>query len=226
MKQDLVSQLLAAIFDGRLTSGQRLIEQNLAVQFGVSRTPVREALSQLAASGLIELQPNRGAVVKSFGPTELGDIYEFRQILESQATRLACERIDRDELVAMHAVTLALQKRRSRGAAWSRRAIEIDEQFHGMIATASGNQRLQEEIGRYRKLVGVIRHTVANRAGYQEQAISQHLAIFDALINHDADHAAMCMHDHIAHAAKVAQLVVFPKRSKRKKLTGHISSAP
>lgn len=209
IKQDLVTQLLQAIFAGRFAGGDRLVEKDLAAEFQVSRTPVREALSQLAATGLIEMQPNRGAVVRPFGPDQLRDIYTLRQILESHAARLAFDNISRPELEEVREQTASLTRQRKRDTAWSQRAMQVDEKLHELIAAACGNDRLNEEIARYRKLVRVIRQAIANSAGYQSKALKEHLGILDALLDGSADDAADAMGRHVAQAADAAVAIVF-----------------
>src|SRR5215212_10584501 len=90
----VVKQILHSIFTGQFKGGDRLVEEELAATIGVSRTPVREALGELAGIGLIDLKPNHGAIVRPFGPTEIAEIYHIRCILESEATRLAADKIE------------------------------------------------------------------------------------------------------------------------------------
>src|SRR6476646_5070508 len=86
-------QLQDAILEGVLKPGERLRAEALAQRFGTSRTPVREALLQLEAQGLVEVEPNRGAVVKAFDAADLLDLYELRALLEPQAAARAATRI-------------------------------------------------------------------------------------------------------------------------------------
>lgn len=209
IKQDMVTQLLRAIFTGRFTGGDRLVENELALEFEVSRTPVREALNHLASTGLIEMQPNRGAVVRPFGPNQLRDIYDLRQLLESHATRIAHAKADRSALELLREQTAQLLSKRSRDANWSRRAMEVDEDLHELIARASGNERLYSEIIRYRKLVRVIRLAIANGKNYQVSALNDHIKILDALLDGTAGTAAQAMHDHIGNAMEAATSTVF-----------------
>lgn len=209
IKQDLVTQLLHAIFAGRFVGSDRLVENDLAAEFQVSRTPVREALNQLAATGLIEMQPNRGAVVRPFGPQQLRDIYTLRQILESHAVRLAQANISQNALASVREQTATLSRQRKRDDTWSQLAMQVDEKLHELIAGACGNDRLNEEITRYRKLVRVIRQTIANREGYQIQALKEHLIILDALLEDTPDAAANAMSQHIEKAADAAVDFVF-----------------
>ena len=88
LRKNLVGQALVAIIRGDLPGGQWLVEQDMAERFGVSRTPIRETINQLAGFGVVRLYPNRGAQVQPFGPEQLRDIYLVRQILESEAARL------------------------------------------------------------------------------------------------------------------------------------------
>src|SRR5688500_6772105 len=90
----VVGQILRSILTGEFRGGDRLVEEAIAATVGVSRTPIREAFSELAAIGLITLKPNHGAVARSFGPAQIQETYHIRWLLESEAARLAAGRID------------------------------------------------------------------------------------------------------------------------------------
>src|SRR3954471_4405146 len=89
----LVHSLLGDVFSGRLRAGDHLVTQDVASRFGVSHTPVREALIALAGMGIIDLEPNRGAVVRRISVQEVREVCQVRRVLECEATRLACGRI-------------------------------------------------------------------------------------------------------------------------------------
>ena len=93
-RQAIVQSLMADVFHGRLRAGAHLVTQELAERFGVSHTPIREALIALAGIGIIDLLPNRGAVVRRVTPKEVREICQVRRVLECEATRSACGRID------------------------------------------------------------------------------------------------------------------------------------
>jgi DNA-binding transcriptional regulator YhcF (GntR family) len=95
LRGQATARLVTGIFSARLRSGQRLVVQQLAKTFEVSPTPVREALVELASLGLVDLLPNRGAIVRPFGPAEVKEISQIRRLLETEATRSACGRIHR-----------------------------------------------------------------------------------------------------------------------------------
>ena len=102
-RQAIVESLLADVFSGQLHGGQHLVTQDLAERFGVSHTPIREALIALAGIGVIDLLPNRGAIVRHVTAKDVREICQVRRVLECEATRLACGRIDPAELDALAA---------------------------------------------------------------------------------------------------------------------------
>ncbi len=97
-RQAIVESLLAEIFSGQLRGGQHLVTQDLAERFGVSHTPIREALIALAGVGVVDLLPNRGALVRQVTAKDVREVCQVRRVLECEATRLACGRIDLEEL--------------------------------------------------------------------------------------------------------------------------------
>ena len=97
-RQAIVQSLLTEVFEGRLRAGQHLVTQDLADRFGVSHTPIREALIALAGIGIIDLLPNRGAVVRRVTARDVREICQVRRVLECEAARNACGRADAAEL--------------------------------------------------------------------------------------------------------------------------------
>src|SRR5262245_33780091 len=110
-RQALVQSLLSEVFQGLLRAGQHLVTQKLAERFGVSHTPIREALISLAGIGIVDLVPNRGAVVRAVTAREVREISQVRRVLECQATRSACGRIDLAELHVLAGELRRLQDR-------------------------------------------------------------------------------------------------------------------
>src|SRR6478736_6209741 len=93
-RQLLVQSLLMEIFQGSILAGDHLVTQDLATRFGVSHTPIREALITLAGIGFVEIVPNRGAIVRQVTPKEVKEVCQVRRVLECEATRLAAGKID------------------------------------------------------------------------------------------------------------------------------------
>jgi DNA-binding GntR family transcriptional regulator len=182
--------------------------KSLADQLQVSVTPLREALQELAVCGIIENQYNRGTIVRPFGPTQLLEIFHVRAVLEAEATRLACPRIDRNALTELRASTNSLIAKESPN--WHSEVIAEDESLHNLIANSCGNLRLKEEIFRYRSLLACIRRAVAIYHYPFTLALPEHLAVIDALLEKKPEHAAKAMTQHILSSANVCSGVLFP----------------
>jgi len=196
-------RVLRGILHGEFREGDRLTEQALAEQFGVSRTPVREALLELEGLGVVELKRNCGAVVTRFGEVKLREIYEVRRLLEVEATRKACGRIDPQQVEALITASEQLLQGPQFDEDW-----KLDVRIHSSIAEACGNRRLAHEIGRYTTLVQAVRDTVGERMPVQKLTIQEHLQILQAMIRNDPDAAGEAMQSHLLQAEESAVLAI------------------
>jgi DNA-binding GntR family transcriptional regulator len=187
--------LFDAILSGRLAAGAIVSEVSLAKQLEVSRTPVHDALRQLAKDGLVEQQAGRRAVIASFSRDDVFDIFEMRKILECEAARRAATRIDRATLAALRAGADSLKANRGH-ADWLAQWAVFDETFHGALAKASGSRRLAQDIVRYRILQRGFHRWGANIDNFQ-RGLDEHVRILDALEKRDADAAAKGMLEHL-----------------------------
>ena len=187
--------LLEAILGGRLAAGAIVSEVALAKQLDVSRTPVHDALRQLAKDGLVAQQANRRAVIATFSADDVQDIYEMRKLLETEATRRAATRIDRPTLANLRSLAEALAKGRKKPD-WLARWADFDEEFHAAIARAAGSPRLYQDIVRYRTLHRGF-NKLATNVDVLQQALDEHGRILDALERRDGAAAAQAMADHI-----------------------------
>ena len=203
-REALAATILAEIFNGTLVAGQRLVAQDLAERHGVSQTPIREALIALAAIGMIDLLPNRGAVVRRVGEREVREVCQVRRILECEAVRTACGIMTAESL---DEIGDAIRQIRSRCDAANedlvRIALVVDSRLHDAIAAACGNELLAREIGRLKLLFRAFRdgswERVATQNDYSRLAIEadEHMRILDALKANDAAGAADAMAQHI-----------------------------
>jgi DNA-binding GntR family transcriptional regulator len=206
LRGELVNRVMKEVFGGTLKGGDRLVEQELAAKFGVSRTPVREALSELAALGVIRLKPNHGAVVCPFGPAQITELYHVRRILETEATRLAAPHIKRDALRQLRERNDELIARRDNTDEWAQAALALDHELHMLICRNSGSERLAEEIGKYRNLVMAVGDAVGNKLQAHEQNMAEHMAVVDHLLAGNGEEAAHAMARHIdGGAARAAE---------------------
>jgi DNA-binding GntR family transcriptional regulator len=203
-RQTIVESLLGEIFHGRLRAGQRLVTEKLARRFGVSHTPIREALIELAAIGIVQMFPNKGAVVRKVAARDVREICQVRRILECAATRNACGRIDAAELNRLcEDIRELMATTTPSQAAFIQRARVLDSRLHDLIAESCGNAYLAKELSRLKTLFRAFRdvaweHDQA-RNDYHRIAEEghEHLAIVEALRDGDGKSAARAMATHI-----------------------------
>jgi DNA-binding GntR family transcriptional regulator len=183
------------IATGKLLPGTHLDEITLAEQFGVSRTPIREALSQLAGEGLIEIRPRRGAVVAQVSPQRLVEMFEVMAELEAMCARLAARRITDAELLGLQSAhdgcRVAAEQRDTDAYFYA------NEEFHTFLYGASHNtflaeqaQALQRKLRPYRRLQLRVRNRM-------QRSFEEHQGIVDALRDGDADQAVSLISNHV-----------------------------
>jgi DNA-binding GntR family transcriptional regulator len=151
LADEIAYRLRADILEGRLALGAPLRHEQLAARFGVSRTPIREALHKLQATGLVELAPNRGAVVRTPQRTELIEVYELRADLEGFACELACRRASDAELDGLDAAQAQLAAAVGGAgtlddARFDAAIAEANGAFHDLVHRAARNGRLTQSI--------------------------------------------------------------------------------
>jgi DNA-binding GntR family transcriptional regulator len=196
----VLERLRALILTGEYGPDERLIEEQLAERLGVSRTPVRQALTMLEAEGLVEITPNRGATVCSFSIEDVWDIYDLRAVLEGHAARRAAGRIERRELERLRELAREMEGLPGQFDDHEeeiRALVALNQEFHGTIVEASGNRRLERLINR------TVEIPLMFKAFYwytlHERTISNHYhrQILEALENGDADRAEIIMREHV-----------------------------
>ncbi|MDR0817066.1 MAG: GntR family transcriptional regulator [Clostridiales Family XIII bacterium] len=195
---ELIDKLRIAILGEQLRPGAKLTEAELTESFGVSRTPVRDALRRLAGESLIELIPNRGAFVIGFSRGDVSDLYDLRRNAEAQAVSWAVERFYKEELDKLEEVYEQLSFYTKRGDLKKLR--ELGEIFHSAISEAAHNRILTRNLLIYRTYLTNSAHTKRIRREHIEDIFSEHAAIFEAFVNRAPGEAASAMRTHIENA--------------------------
>lgn len=186
--------LQAAIVDGRLSPGTRLSVPALAARLGVSRSPVREALTRLISDGLAVEVPHRGAVVAHLTLADLLPVYELREVLEGLAARLAAIRIESHgearlrRVLADHAVAADRDDRPAATAA--------DVAFHTGLREIASNAELEKTLGGIQARIRVAMRTTVVTEG-PRPAIADHEKILDAVMAKDPERAERYARAHI-----------------------------
>ena len=204
-RHSIVQVLLADVIHGQLRPGEHLVTQDLAVRFGVSHTPIREALMTLAGMGIIDLLPNRGAVVRQMTTREVREIYRVRRALECVATRAACGQLDPAHLHALAGELRRLLAAKAVRSAerYIEQAREIDSRLHDLIGAASGNGFLAKELDRLKTLFRAFRDAAWEVRGQRQnlrrvrEEAQEHLEVVEALLDNNAKEAARAMGRHL-----------------------------
>jgi DNA-binding GntR family transcriptional regulator len=193
--EELRLQLADEIVRGALPPGAPLDETDIARRFSVSRTPVREALRQLVASGLVEARPHRGAVVAQPSIERLTGMFEAMAELEAICAGLAAERmtpIDRNQLEAVHEELRVLSH-----AGNPDRFHEVNERFHNSIYAGSQNDYIAEMTLATRVRVQPFRRAQFRNLGRLAKSHAEHDRVVVAILRGDKTGAEVAMRDHI-----------------------------
>jgi DNA-binding GntR family transcriptional regulator len=175
----VLDRLRQSIVQGDLALGQPLSERQLAQNFGVSKTPVREALAQLRLEGLVRIVPQRGAFVFTLSAREVMNMCELRLTLEAAALRLAFER-DRDGLVQGLTGTV-LEMEKARAAHDTRAYLNADTAFHEIFFQTCGNPLLADTYAIYVGKIAAVRTHLAVKPLHTERSFEEHQDILSSL---------------------------------------------
>jgi DNA-binding GntR family transcriptional regulator len=186
-----------AIVEGRLGPGQRLKEEELAREFGISRTPVREALLVLQAEGLVDAMPNRGATVRAHTAQDLDDLYQLRALLEGFAARRAATRLDEAELVFLHESCERFGRLDEHDVS---EIVRENVEFHNTILEGAGSARLIEMTRKTVELPLVYKSYIWYSKDQLRISAHYHRQITRALAARDGDRAEMIMKEHVFEA--------------------------
>jgi DNA-binding GntR family transcriptional regulator len=195
-KADIVVQLLEQqIVTGKRGPGARLDERALAEEFGVSRTPVREAIRRLAAIGLVKDLGRRGVLVMQLSASDLLDAFLVVAELEGIAARLATHRMSKEAIAQARAANEACRLAAQRSDITEFNASNMV--FHNAIIHGSQNRLLQDQLATARPVTFPFRHHISTLQGYMEKSLPEHADILQALSNGDADLAQKLMFTHV-----------------------------
>lgn len=193
--QKLRDILEDAIVEGRFPPGSRLDPAALEREYQCSRTPVREAIQQLAMSGMVQILPKRGTFVAQLSVTELSERFEVMAELEALCARLAARRISESELVALRE---AHERCREKAEANDFNGYYYENSlFHQCIYDASHNSFLIQEAGRLHSALQPYRRMQLQAKHRLKNSFAEHESIVDAIADHDEDRAAALLRGHV-----------------------------
>jgi DNA-binding GntR family transcriptional regulator len=193
--EEVADQIRERIFNHQLAPGSWINEKELTELFGISRTPLREALKVLASEGLITMKLRRGAYVTEVDHDEISQIFKVIAILEGSACKLVAQTATDKDLEELDSIHLKLEK-----AAADRdidRFFELNQDFHDKIQKISGNRWMRKVITDLRQVLKLQRRNSLTKMGRLEQSLQEHRQILSALISRKGDLAQDLMVNHL-----------------------------
>ena len=198
--QDVAERLRQQIFARALEPGSWIDEQKLSREFGISRTPLREALKVLAVEGLVTMKLRRGAYVTEMSADDVTQVYHLLGLLESDAAGEVARSAGAEELAELRALHERLEKQvRQREAFFA-----SNERFHLRLLEIAGNRCRAQIVVDLRKVMKLNRHHSLFRRGRLADSLAEHRAIMDALERRDAGAAASLMRRHFENGLEAA----------------------
>jgi DNA-binding GntR family transcriptional regulator len=194
--EDVAERLREQIFSHDLAPGSWLDEQSLAIAFGISRTPMREAIKVLASEGLVTTKMNKGAYVTEVDRRDLEQIFTVLSLLEGQAAKETALSASEDQLTELDNLHQRLEK-----AAADRdleQFFEINVKFHEMVLEIAGNPWMNGVIADLRKVLKLQRRDSLGRSGRLLSSLVEHREILQAILRRDAVAAEQAMRKHLA----------------------------
>lgn len=198
--QDVAERLRQAIFSRELEPGAWIDEQKLAAEYGISRTPLREALKVLAVEGLVTMKVRRGAYVTEMSRDDVAQVYHLLGLLESDAAaQVALHASD-----AQHARLQALHDRLEKQVRQRDAFFAANEAFHMAVLEAAGNRWAQQLVADLRKVMKLNRHHSLFKQGRLTDSLTEHRAIMRAIAARNADGARKLMQAHFRSGLEAA----------------------
>lgn len=198
LSMSVFEELEEGILNGTIQPGENLTESKLSHDLGVSRTPVREALRMLEQKRLVEIIPNRGAIVLGISEKDLDDIYTIRMHIEGLGSRWAASNITEEQITELREIVELQEFYKAKQSL--EHINQLDSQFHEKLYKYSNSSVLQHTLSDLHHMIQRYRAISFNSKGRTNIAIQEHREILEAIANHDSDAAERLTVLHISNA--------------------------
>lgn len=198
--EEVAELLRQRIFRRELEPGSWIDEVKLAQEYGISRTPLREALKVLAAEGLVTMKVRRGAYVTEVSEQDLAEVYHLLALLESDAAAVVASRATDAELKELH----KLHKELEAAVNNRERFFAVNERFHMRLLDLAANRWRNQMVADLRKVMKLNRHNSLLKSGRIQESLAEHAAIMEALARRDAESARERMQQHFRNGLEAA----------------------
>ena len=198
--QEVAEQVRQRIFRRELEPGTWIDELKIAEEFGISRTPLREALKVLAAEGLVTMKVRRGAYVTEMSEKDLRDVYHLLSLLESDAAGVVALTASAAQLQELQELHTELEE----AAGQREQFFAVNERFHMRLLELSENRWRSQMVADLRKVMKLNRHNSLFKQGRIEDSLKEHRTLIQAMIMHDAEASIRAMQAHFARGLEAA----------------------
>lgn len=200
IREIVFMELKKAIFDGRIKEGEHLVENMIAEKMNVSRTPVREALRQLEAEGLVINIPRRGAIVKGITMKDAEEIYDLREVLEGLMVRLACQNRTEEDISRLNQILVLMEKAVQEKK--YNKYLELHKDYNDIILSSSKNKKLQLMMENIYEYLTSLRSVSLYSQDRRVLAIEEHRQIVNAIDKRNEAEAEKLARSHVKKAKK------------------------
>ena len=198
--EEVAELLRQRIFNRELAPGSWIDEMKLAEEYGISRTPLREALKVLAAEGLVTMKVRRGAYVTEVSEKDLSDVYHLLSLLESDAAGVVAQHASDAQIAELQ----ALHKQLEAAAGNREKFFAANERFHMRLLEIAGNRWRDQMVADLRKVMKLNRHNSLLKSGRVKESMLEHRAIMEALACRDRKAAVKRMQEHFSNGLEAA----------------------
>jgi len=198
--QEVAELLRQRIFNRELTPGSWIDELKLAEEYGISRTPLREALKVLATEGLVTMKLRRGAYVTEVSERDLTDVYHLLALLESDAAGVVATQATDAQLKELQTLHRELEK----SVGNREKYFQINERFHMRLLEIADNRWRDQMVADLRKVMKLNRHNSLLKSGRIEESLAEHQAIMNALLARDSKASTNAMQTHFSNGLQAA----------------------
>ena len=202
--EEVAEGLRQRIFQRELEPGSWIDELKLAEEYGISRTPLREALKVLAAEGLVTMKLRRGAYVTEVSEKDLSDVYHLLSLLESDAAGVVAVHASSAQLATLEALHAELEAAARPGHVDREHFFAVNERFHMQLLAIADNRWRDQMVADLRKVMKLNRHNSLLKSGRIDESLKEHRAIVAALVSRDAPAAMARMREHFSSGLEAA----------------------
>jgi len=202
--EEVAERLRQRIFERELEPGSWIDELKIAEAYGISRTPLREALKVLAAEGLVTMKVRRGAYVTEVSERDLSDVYHLLSLLEADAAGVVASTATSEQLEELKTLHSELEAAAKPSKPDRELFFEINERFHMRLLEIANNRWRNQMVTDLRKVMKLNRHNSLLKSGRLEESLNEHRAVMKALTERDTALSMQCMQEHFKNGLEAA----------------------